>query len=107
MAKFYIKSGPVQLILEADNPLQAAVRAFQWTCDRQATIDVDCPLAHIQEAESRGWQMHEEILVSERGFDSLDAVALDTLLVVAAWQEQDEHLRMPGEVLAPLARLPR
>ena len=91
MAKFYVQSGPVRLVLDAAHDLEAAIKAFQWTCDKQATIDVECPIAHLEEAESRGWQMHELVQVSERGFDRMDAAEFDTLLVVAAWQEDWER----------------
>ena len=87
MAKYYVQSGPVRLIFTADTAEQAAIDAFQWTCDRQATIDADSPLEHLRIAERNGWQLHEEVFVSERGFDRTDADCFDTLLVVAQWQE--------------------
>ncbi len=91
MAKFYIQSGPVRLVLDAATDLEAAIKAFQWTCDKQATIDLECPIAHLEEAELRGWQMHETVEVSERGFNRFDAAEFDTLLIVAAWQEDWER----------------
>ena len=91
MAKFYVESGPVRLILDAAHPLEAAIKAFQWTCDKQATIDTDCPLEHVETAELHGWQMHEYVFVNERGFGRGDSEEFDTLLVVAAWQEDWER----------------
>ena len=69
MAKYYVQSGSVQLILQASSPRKAAVAAFQWSCERQATIDADSPLEHVQIAERLGWQLEEVIAVGERGFD--------------------------------------
>jgi hypothetical protein len=86
MAKYYVQSGAVKLVLQARSAKQAAVAAFQWTCDRQATIEVESPLEHVQIAEERGWQLEELIAVSERGFDHADARLFDTLEIVAAWQ---------------------
>lgn len=37
MPKFYIESGPIQLIFDASTAEHAAVRAFPWTCDKQAS----------------------------------------------------------------------
>jgi len=88
MAKYYVESGAVQLVLQARSAKQAAIAAFQWSCDRQATIDVESPLEHVQIAEQRGWQLEELIAVSERGFGQLDAKVFDTLDIVAAWQGQ-------------------
>jgi hypothetical protein len=91
MAKFYVQSGPVRLVLDAASQLEAAIKAFQWTCDRQATIDSECPIEHLEQAELRGWQLHEYVQVSERGFQRGDSAEFDTLLVVAAWQEDWER----------------
>ena len=38
MPKFYVESGPIRLIFDADAAEQAAVMAFQWTCDKQVEI---------------------------------------------------------------------
>ncbi len=86
MPKFYVESGRVELVLQAKNSREAAVKAFQWSCDRQADIQTDCPLEHVQLAEQLGWQLDETIQVSERGFQQLDARVFETLDIVAAWQ---------------------
>ena len=38
MAKYYIQSGWVRLVLDARTPGHAAERAMQWCHDRQAEI---------------------------------------------------------------------
>ena len=80
------EKGTVTLVLDAESEVDAAVRAFQWSCDKQATIEAGSPLEHIQTAEALGWQLEETISVSERGFDQPDAQSYDTLEIVAAWQ---------------------
>ena len=86
MAKYYVTSGVVELVLQAGNSREAAVKAFQWSCDRQASIETACPLEHIQIAERLGWQLEETIEVSQRGFQHPDAEVFDTLDIVASWQ---------------------
>ena len=86
MPKYYVQSGPVELVLQAKSAKDAAIRAFQWSCDRQATIEAETPLEHVQTAERLGWQLDEVIYVGEQGFESTDARAFDTLDIVAAWQ---------------------
>jgi len=100
MAKFYVQSGPVRLVFGARNARQAAVKAFQWSCDKQVTIDTDCPLEHLRTAERNGWQLDETITVSERGFGPVGRLVFDTLEIVAAWQEasfSDECCRSAGK----------
>jgi hypothetical protein len=58
--KFYVKSGPVRLILDAETAQQAAVKTFQGTCDKQAEIEAVTPLDHLWEAGERGWQLADE-----------------------------------------------
>jgi sugar phosphate isomerase/epimerase len=38
MPKFYVESGRVRLVLLAEDAEQAAVRAFQWSCQRQTEV---------------------------------------------------------------------
>jgi hypothetical protein len=86
MAKYYVQSGHVKLILDAEDARQAAIDTFQWSCDKQTTIHADSPLEHVQMAEHFGWQLDDVIQVSELGFDRADSEQFDTLDIVAAWQ---------------------
>jgi hypothetical protein len=61
MPKFYVQSGPVRLIFDAADAEQAAVMAFQWTCDQQAEIEAASPLDHVLVAEEQGWQLEDEV----------------------------------------------
>jgi len=74
------------VVFDAKNATEAAVKAFQWTCDKQAGIEAESPLEHIWEAEERGWQLNDNIRVSEVGFGRVDADVFNTLEVVAIWQ---------------------
>jgi len=86
MAKYYVESGQVRVVFDAENVTEAAVKTFQWTCDKQAGIEAESPLEHVFEAEERGWHLDDEIRVSEVGFGRNDALAFDTWEVVAIWQ---------------------
>jgi len=79
--KFYVESGPIRLILDAATAEEAAVKAFQWTCDKQTEIQAVSPLDHMLEAEERGWQLWDEISVNEQGFGRWDGDA-------KRWQRQ-------------------
>ena len=85
MPKFYVQSGPVRLILDAETAQQAAVTAFQWTCDKQAEIEAVTPLDHLLEAEERGCQLADEVTVNEQGFARWDGEVFETLAIFEAW----------------------
>jgi hypothetical protein len=86
MAKYYVESGQVRVVFDAEDATAAAVRAFQWSCDKQAGIEAESPLDDVFDEEQLGWQLDAEIRVSELGFGRDDAQVLDTLDVVAIWQ---------------------
>ena len=85
MPKYYVRSGPVRLIFDAANAEQAAVMAFQWTCDKQSEIEAATPLDHLLEAEQRGWQLGDEVWVNEQGFGNWDGDVFATLEIFEAW----------------------
>ena len=78
MPKFYVQSGQVQVILDAQDAEQAALTAFQWWCERQAEA------MFANESDDR--QLGNEILVSEAGFGAVDAESFPTLDILMAWQ---------------------
>ncbi len=85
MAKYYVESGQVRVVFDAQDATDAAVMAFQWSSDKQAGIEAESPLEHLWQAEERGWQLDDQIRVSERGFGRDDALVLDTQQVVETW----------------------
>jgi hypothetical protein len=85
MPKFYVESGPIQLVFDASTAEQAAVMAFQWTCDKQAEIEAVTPLDHLLEAEDRGCQLGDEVAVNEQGFGRWDGEVFETLDIFEAW----------------------
>ena len=54
MAKYYVRSGWVRVVLDARTPREAAVKAIQWSWDRQAEVLAEPANDRIREAEIRG-----------------------------------------------------
>ena len=84
MPKYYVESGRVRLVLDADTAEWAAIRAFQWSSDRQAEIYAEPPSDLIREAEASEFQLDDEITVNETGFGN-DAETFETLDIAALW----------------------
>ena len=84
MAKYYVQSGWVRLILEARTPRHAAVKAMRWCQDRQAAIFAEPVDERIREAEILEWQLDDEIIVKETGFESHGGVVFNTIALAAA-----------------------
>jgi len=59
--------------------------AFQWTCEQQAEIEAASPLDHVLIAEQQGWQLEDEVVVNEQGFDRWDGQVFETRDVFEAW----------------------
>jgi hypothetical protein len=84
--KFYVESGPLRLVFDADDAECAAMKAIQWNCDRRSVMEVP-PQLEVDEATSVDeGELSDRILVSERGFGNSSAEVFDTLEIVAAWQ---------------------
>lgn len=83
MPKFYVQSGQVQVILDAQDAEQAAITAFQWWCERQAEAMFD---VFDDDDDDDDRQLGNEMLVSEAGFGAVDAESFQTLDILMAWQ---------------------
>jgi hypothetical protein len=86
MSKFYVESGPARCVIDATDAEDAAIRAFQWSCDSHDSVLASKPLVEAAAAEFDDWELSEQIRVSEQGFGRADAQVFDTLDIVAAWQ---------------------
>jgi hypothetical protein len=102
MAKFYVESGKLQLVVMAGNREEAAVKAVQFSCDQRDTVHPGNKLEDAQYPVADPAELHDDIFVSEKGFGRDDAVRFDTLETVALWQGYafpwDEHARAPTSV---------
>jgi hypothetical protein len=89
MAKFYVASGNLQLVIEADHARAAAIWAVH-RCLSQVLLftaeeaeENESPRSY-QSADSH-YTLGDTISVSERGFGGVDEQQLATLPVVAEW----------------------
>ena len=70
------------MVLDARDPEQAAVKAFQRCRERQAEIYAEAPAGTIRDAEAVEWQLADEIRVNETGFRGTDVETFDTFEIV-------------------------
>ena len=85
MPKFYVESARVRLVLLAEDAEQAAVRAFQWSCQRQTEVYSQPVGDLIRDAEAIDYMLDDEITVNETGFGG-EGEAFDLLDIAARWQ---------------------
>ena len=69
MAKYYVQSGNLRLVLDAGTARDAAMRAVQRCQDRQAEIFQQPAGDRIRDIEVLDWQVDRQIRVSETGFE--------------------------------------
>ena len=86
MPKYYVQSGTVRAVVDAADAEEAAITAVQWSCDQHDTIHVEGSLEEMHYPDSEPGELHDDIFVSEIGFNRADAKAFDTLDIVAVWQ---------------------
>lgn len=86
MPKYYVESASVRLVLDAQTAEQAAIKALQWSCDRQAEVFAEPSAELIREAEALEFRLDDEIKVNETGFGHVDVLTFDTLDIATAWQ---------------------
>ncbi len=74
MAKYYVQSGNLRLVLDAGTARDAAMRAVQRCHDRQAEIFREPAGDRIRDIEVLDWQVDRQIRVSETGFEGVGDV---------------------------------
>lgn len=85
MPKFYVQSGRVRLVVNADDAEQAAVKTFRWSRDRQVEVYSEPVGELIRDAEAMEYMLDEEIQVNETGF-AAEGEVFDLLDIAAQWQ---------------------
>ncbi len=103
MAKFYIESGSLRLIVDAADARRAALWAVHRALEHilpneEEELDVD----NLPEVEPIGSMvLGDAIRLSERGFENADAAQFETLDVVSEWSQLMQALtRMENELRA-------
>ncbi|NLF73767.1 MAG: hypothetical protein GX575_32430 [Candidatus Anammoximicrobium sp.] len=68
MAKYYVRSGWVRVVLDARTAQDAAVKAIQWSMAGRAEVFREPERDRMREVEALEFQLDDEIEVSEVGF---------------------------------------
>jgi hypothetical protein len=84
MAKYYVRSGWVRLVLDARTARDAAVKTLQWSSDRLAEIFGEPERDFTREVEALDFRLDDEIEVSEARFESGGGQVFDILDLPAA-----------------------
>jgi hypothetical protein len=87
MAKFYVESGNVRLVVHADDAQKAAIwtvhRTMQQVLPPMEEDLVEEPVDVLEPPRVLG----DEMFISERGFGRRDALTLETFEVVKKWNQ--------------------
>ncbi|TWU07962.1 hypothetical protein [Stieleria varia] len=91
MTKYYVQSGTLRTIVQAQSPRKAALWAVHQAMQQVLPIDDDTHLAPTRKSEdvaSRGVAvLSAKVMVSERGYDRTDASTVPTLEAVSEWNQ--------------------
>ena len=79
MAKFYLTSGSMKLVVHADDAHKAALWAMHRTAQQvlpgeEQYFSADGKLAEVTELDMLHWKLGDEFHISERGFDSTEFI---------------------------------
>jgi hypothetical protein len=85
MAKFYVQSGNLQVVLTARDSRCAAIWAAHQTLS--STLPFLCEEAEDYRSLAELTRLGDTIAVSQRGFDRQDARVFDTLDIVHEWNQ--------------------
>jgi hypothetical protein len=95
MAKYYVRSGWVRLVLDARTPGEAAVKAILWSRDRRAEIFAEPAGERLREAEALEWQLDDQITVNQTGFTGGAGDVFDTAVVGVLSRRRVNHAAGP------------
>ena len=91
MAKYYVQSGTLQLVTEAEDARGAALWAMHCCLEQVLPVcpdDPRTPQMKWERMQERGCAvLGSTILVSERGFANEDAAEFDTAEVFVEWNQ--------------------
>ncbi len=91
MAKYYVESGTVQMITEAEDARGAALWAVHTAMEQILPVCPDDPLTPAEKNErirQRGCSVLDSTLrISEQGFGRADAETFDTVEVFVEWNQ--------------------
>ncbi len=91
MAKFYVQSGTMRKVVQAESRRKAALWAVHEALQQilpMEDVGTDSPESKSVAVSSQGVAvLAAKVSVSERGFEGSDATSLPTLEVVTEWNQ--------------------
>lgn len=91
MSKYYVQSGTLRTIVQAESSRKAALWAIHQTMQQVLPMEDDgddSPATKSEKATREGVTvLSTKVTVSERGFDNADATEVPTIEIVADWNE--------------------
>ena len=89
MAKFYVQSGTMRSVVQAESTRKAALWAVHQAMQQVLPMESDdSPQLASEKVSQRGVAvLSGKVSVSERGFDGEDAATMPTMEVVAEWNQ--------------------
>ena len=89
MSKYYVQSGTMRSIVQAESSRKAALWAVHQAMQQVLPMDSDdSPETKSEKVASTGVAvLSGKVTVSERGFDNADASTMQTLEVVTEWNQ--------------------
>jgi hypothetical protein len=98
MAKYYVQSGNLRLVLASANAQDAAFRAVRWSRERQAEVFREPAGDRIRDVEVLPWQIGRQVVVSESGFSRFDGDVFDTASLLLAEHDKRAELAIAGRL---------
>lgn len=90
MAKYYVESGEVRLVVQAEDPRMAALWTMHTAMEQSLTLDAvdfsDDQLEDLQNIDGVA-QFSRHILVSEIGLGRSEAGRFDALEIMIEWNQ--------------------
>ena len=83
MAKYYVQSGTLRTVVQAEESRKAALWAVHQVMQQVIPLDEDSPSATSSEPAV----LSAKIKINERGFDHEDSQELRTMDVVTEWNQ--------------------
>ena len=91
MAKFYVQSGNMRSVVEAESSRKAALWAVHQAMQQVLPMEDELPLASSSQTETQPEKklsvLAGKVRVSGTGFDRSDAAQMPTLEVVGEWNQ--------------------
>ncbi|MGI9472951.1 MAG: hypothetical protein ACR2NZ_15530 [Rubripirellula sp.] len=91
MAKYYVQSGTMRTVVQAESSRKAALWAVHQAMQQVLPMEDDPETSLVTKSETVSRDgvavLSQRVSVSQRGFDSADSASLPTMEVVTEWND--------------------